>query len=184
MANPVNIALNDVLQKIVKESRSKLVAKGHRDTGELINSVGARVSEISDGLIGEISFLEYGLAQDTGIKANKIPFKMGSGAGRSKYIDAITAWVKRKGIEADAKKAKGIAFAIAKTHKGTAGKAGTGMHSKGGSFAPEKQGWFSETLSEIEPQIERVIEEAVGNNIGALIDTLVDESNRNLGNVS
>lgn len=178
MANPINIALSNQLQTIVKEARMQLVSQGHKDSGELINSVGARVKELSDGLLGEISFLEYGLAQDTGIKANKIPYKEGSGAGRSKYIDALTAWVKRKGIEGDSKKAKGIAFAIAKTHKKV------GMHSKGGRFAPEKQGWFSGTINKLEPSIESAIGLALGNNIGALMDTLVDESNRNIGNVS
>ena len=164
--------LNNAIQLIVKEARKNLVQQGHVMTGELKNSVGGMVKSEADGLVAEISFLKYGLAQDTGIKAGKIPYSRGSGASRSKYIQGLIKFVKMK-IESNEKKAKGIAFAIAQTHKRK------GMHTKNGNPAPQKQGWFSKAVESQQSAIEDVVQAAIFANFETLFNTAIDEANRN-----
>ena len=164
--------LNNAIQLIVKEARNNLVQQGHVMTGELKNSVGGMVKSEADGLVAEISFLKYGLAQDTGIKAGKIPYSRGSGASRSKYIQGLIKFVKMK-IESNEKKAKGIAFAIAQTHKRK------GMHTKNGNPAPQQQGWFSKAVESQQSAIEDVVQAAIFANFETLFNTAIDEANRN-----
>ena len=83
----------------------ELALQGHKNTGQLINSIENKVEPLlqSVRLTGEFAF--YGRFVDTGRRpgTRKVP------------IDVLEAWIKQKGFENDAKKVRGMAFAIQKT---------------------------------------------------------------------
>ena len=169
-------ALEKAIKVIMEEGKRKLVSQGHVDTGRLIASLEEKVYEASVELWGE----EYGLAQETGIKAENHPFK--NVGGISNYIEAITEWVMRKGMESDILKARGIAFAIGKSQSGRGtSKSGTGMHSTNGAFDQSKQGWLTAAINNTQSEVDFIIEEGVGKNIDLIITNLIKESQRNLG---
>lgn len=161
MKDEVEKAINLIL---VQAARI-LVAQGHKDTGNLINSLKVKATEAA----GELWGLDYGLAQETGIKKENIK------AGTA-YIDAIMAWIRRKGFESDIKKVKGMAFAIAKTHKEV------GMHSKGGKFAPQQQGFLTEAIKITQKDVDLLISEGAKKQINLEVMKMWDEAKRNLGN--
>lgn len=150
---------------IMFHAKQILAAQGHKDTGDLINKMRVNATEAA----GELWGLDYGLAQETGIKKENIK------AGTA-YIDAIMAWIRRKGFESDIKKVKGMAFAIAKTHKEV------GMHSKGGKFAPQQQGFLTEAIKITQKDVDLLISEGAKKQINLEVMKMWDEAKRNLGN--
>ena len=165
MKDEVEKAINLILV----QAERILIAQGHKDTGNLINSLKVKATEAA----GELWGLDYGLAQETGIKKENIPF--GKGGGTSLYIDAIMAWIRRRGFENDIKKVKGMAFAIAKTHKEV------GMHSKGGKFAPQQQGFLTEAIKITQKDVDLLISEGAKKQINLEVMKMWDEAKRNLG---
>lgn len=87
------------------EMIAELQRQGHRVTGKLINSIEGTIVKSTDFIRLDGTFIYYGRFVDTGRRA---------GAKRVP-IEALEDWIKRKGFENDAKKIKGIAFAIQKT---------------------------------------------------------------------
>lgn len=165
--------VSDALTLIVKKSREKLLQQGHKATGELINSLGGTVEKINADFVGSFWMKKYGIYQDTGIEASRIPFSgSGSGAKSSLYIDALIRWVIQKGFESDAKKAKGMAFAIAHTHKLK------GMHTSGGNLDISKRGWLTNTLEENEKQIVEIINKVAGQSMDILLNTIIDKAKK------
>jgi len=172
--------LKKAIELIMTIGQRNLVNQGHKNTGALLASMKITVDKAAAELYGA----EYGLAQETGIKAENHPFKGGKG-GFNQYIEAIAEWVRQKGIEADFIKSKGIAFAIGKSQsgKGTS-KIGTGMHSTKGVFDSSKQGWLSSAIKETSTQVDEIISEGAMKSIDLIITNMIKESNRNLGNIS
>lgn len=107
--------VNDFAKVLIKQMRKELIAQGHKMTGKLSQSLESEVKAISNGVSLSIKGESYGLSLNDGVKANRIPFSPGSGAGRSKYIEGLQKFVKAR-ITSNEKKSLGIAFAIAKTH--------------------------------------------------------------------
>ncbi len=107
--------LNEIGAFLKKDLQDELAAQGHNDTGALSKSIDYVVETYQNGLRLLVSYNDYGAVVNNGIRPNRIPFGAGGG-GKSAYISALVGWVKRR-IENDDKKALGIAFAIAKTHK-------------------------------------------------------------------
>jgi hypothetical protein len=108
-----NIGLT-IANKMVIE----LVAEGHKATGQLMKSVARETTVLLNVIQTEISYYDYGRAVNTGVAANRIPFKMGSGAKTSKFITALIAWVRFKGIAGGLdKNIRNCAFAIARRMK-------------------------------------------------------------------
>ena len=164
--------VSDALTLIVKKSREKLLAQGPKATGELINSLGGTVEKVGEDFIGSFWMKKYGIYQDTGIAASRIPFSPNSGATRSLYIDALMRWIVQKGFESDAKKVKGMAFAIAHTHKLK------GMHTSGGNLDISKRGWLTNTLDENEKQLVDIITAASGRRFDIVLQTIIDKANK------
>jgi hypothetical protein len=162
------------IEAIQREGIKILEAQGHKNTGNLIATMKTVVDEASSALYGD----QYGLAQETGIKAANHPFKGGKG-GVSAYIEAITKWVQNKGIESDIIKAKGIAFAIGKSQsgKGLIAGSGTGMHSTKGVFDSSKQGWLSSAISNTEDQVDRLISDGALKNINIVVENIIKKAN-------
>lgn len=159
------IAFKQAVQVIIDHGKQILDSQGHIASGAL--------KESFEGIIKKDAFEfwgnHYGLAQETGIRPENVK------AGRL-YIEAITEWVKNKGFESDAKKARGIAFAIGKVHSAK------GMHTVNSVFAPQKQGWLSTTIKDTEQRVDELIFEGIGKDIEKVIDLAIDEAKRNLGN--
>lgn len=91
--------LGEILQDELKAS---LIQQGHQATDELIRSIEMRVTTITNGVVLDGMFLFYGRNVDTGRKAGtkRVP------------LDALIEWVQNKGLERDAKKARGVAFQV------------------------------------------------------------------------
>lgn len=96
----------------------ELHEQGHKASGRLIASVVARVSSALDEIDLALSHLDYGIIVNTGIAANRVPYSRGSGAKTSKFIDALIAWIRLRGIAGGLdKKVRSVAFAMATAMK-------------------------------------------------------------------
>lgn len=99
--------LVEVKQAIIEE----LKQQGHVASGKLIDTIELEITRPGISIIaGKILMQDYALPLNTGFKPK---FSRGSGAGTSKYINALIEWLGIKGIGTDQKERKGIAFAIA-----------------------------------------------------------------------
>lgn len=111
-------ALHKELETLIKGAMiDELTDQGHVMTGSLLKSIQIRSTTISNKLIMEGSFFAYGRILENGVTAANIPYGTSSGKKTSKYIQGLVEFVKLRRIETDNKKALGVAFAIAKTHK-------------------------------------------------------------------
>ena len=132
-------------------------ASGHRLTGAFEESLQFEEKQVSGGIGFQITGLIYGAVLNVGVKPERVPFYPGSGRRTSKYITGLIGWVqKRLGIPAD--KAKGVAFAIAHTHKevGIMSRNGQGI---GGSGFLDKM--KRDTDKEIESRLLNVLDEKI-----------------------
>ena len=173
--------LQQAIDLIMKIGQANLIAQGHVNTGVLLQKMRKEVDSASAALYGE----EYGLAQETGIKADRHPFRS-KGGGVSGYIEAIAEWVRNKGIESDIVKSKGIAFAIGKSQSGVGlknGITGTGMHSTNKAFDISKQGWLSSAIDQTQSEVTQIISDGAKKGIDLIIKNMIKEANRNLGKV-
>lgn len=96
---------------IDRELRKTLKSQGHSNTGALESSIDSRVSGTE--VNGEM--LDYGFIVSDGVKSSRIPFRRGSGAKTSKYIDGLVAFFKTKGLSDE--EAKSAAFATANVQR-------------------------------------------------------------------
>ena len=101
---------------VINELRLAWESKGHTLTGKLIDDL---EFILSDNQI-DVMMYDYGIIQDVGVKAANVPYSGRGGGGVSKYIEGLMRYVAmRMGIAEGTKENKGIAFAIANTHKKT-----------------------------------------------------------------
>lgn len=156
--------INDALRTIgsyIKDALIvELVLQGHNATGTLINSITTSVLSTPNASILFGEFVYYGRFVDTGRRAG----------ARRVPIDALMKWIKQKGFESDAKKIKGMAFAIQKT-----------IFEKGISTAQSWKGeatkdFMTKTLKNLEPQITNDIEKAAEQSIELIIDNMIRET--------
>lgn len=92
-------------------------AQGHHMTGAVVQRIEYEVERTfgAFAIVGRMP--AYGGYIQEGVQAGNIPFAPGSGAGKSKYIEGLMAYVeKRMGIS-DLQTKKSVAFAIAHTQK-------------------------------------------------------------------
>jgi len=106
---------NDMLLFLVGIAREEIKAQGHTLTGKLERSLRTDISISLGTFSGKVMVEDYGVIIDKGVKYNKIPYRRGSGAKTSKYIEALTKYFQQRGL--DFKKAKGAAFATAYKQK-------------------------------------------------------------------
>lgn len=109
--------LGEEVGKIVAQAvKESFAMQGHKLTGELEKSIEFKVNNQRESINIDFLLFDYGMVQNYGVTADRIPFNPGSGAKTSKYIDGLKNFAKlRFGV--DDKKAKSIAFAIAYKHK-------------------------------------------------------------------
>jgi hypothetical protein len=140
---------------LVRDIRKELATQGHNLSGSLSNSVQGKItSDDEDGFELDIEHVKYGTYVNYGVDASRIAYYPGSGRKTSLYIQALTDWVQRRGMATEEKAARGIAFAIARTHKKE------GMPSRG-SYAfsgnGRRTGFVTYTADQAEPDIEQAI---------------------------
>lgn len=138
---------------LVATIRKNLVRKGHRVTSKLFNSIESRVKSNGVGVLIEILGEAYGEWQERGQHPG----------GKLRNIAALTKWVQQRGIAIEFKEAKGIAFAIAKTHQKI------GMHTRGGRIDLSKRGFISESITELDRTIDNILFRAFDQNFETLV---------------
>jgi hypothetical protein len=148
---------NQVAEIVLIAVRNELEAQGHKMDGNLSKSIQYEVKAEATKVLIEYSFLEYGMALNYGVKPSKIPYRQGSGAKESKFIDGLKYFVLKK-MGKVGKEAEGIAFAIAKKMKTE------GMPTKGSykySTNGRRLNWIGEGLKEANPKVIAAINKIV-----------------------
>ena len=101
-----------MLREIIEILSKNWVREGHHLTGGFEKSLQGR--RTGNRIIIEGN--DYGVYMDYGIKASRIPYRHGSGAKSSKYIQGLMNYGKlRKGLSG--KELKAFAFAVARKQK-------------------------------------------------------------------
>jgi len=133
-----------------KELLEEWKRQGHFESGKIVEELDFLI-EREFGRTSIVGLMyPYGTYQDAGVSAENIPFSPGSGAKKSKYIDALIGFVQRRMAVADLKEAKSVAFAIAHTQKKE------GMPTRGAlsySSTGKRTGWVSEAIEKAGPKL-------------------------------
>ena len=115
--NDVSLFMDRVEDEVKRVLLKSFSDEGHTLTGKLIADIESEVTAYSGGFAIDFMSAKYGAYLNFGVKAAKIPYTRGSGAGRSAYITGLMKYVQlRMGIS-DPKQQKSIAFAIATEQK-------------------------------------------------------------------
>ena len=153
--------MNDVLENIGtyldEEIKKELLSQGHHASGQLLDSITHKVKSASGQLVLEGEMLGYGHFVDTGRrkKARKVP------------IDALIEWIRLKKFESDAKKVRGMAFAIQRT-----------IFEKGISTAESWKGtstkdFLTKTLNANEARILADIDKSIADKITVMFENII-----------
>lgn len=97
------------------ELRKAFLAQGHNHTGSAAKSIEEVITFSRSSTAIDILMNDYATIVNTGVTANRIPYRRGSGQRSSKYIQALIQYFKVKGL--GEKEARGAAFATATKHK-------------------------------------------------------------------
>lgn len=146
---------------LTRELQRELIKQGHKLTGALVDSVDSEVKKAVDKIELRGTMFFYGRFVEEGVLPEQIksPFA-------PQRIEGLTKWVQIK-FAVDAKKAKGIAFAIATIHKKV------GMPSRNKRFAPEKTSFLTNTLDRNEDRINRTIEDGTLQQLDVLLTNVI-----------
>lgn len=110
------IKLKEVAQVAAEYIAREMIAQGHRLSGKLVDSIEGKADPRA--LTGEVLWEHYGEIINRGVNRNRIPFSPGSGARRSKYIDALESYARRRGMRpGPGETHRNIAFKIARAQK-------------------------------------------------------------------
>mgnify|MGYP001606123792 CR=1 FL=1 len=128
----------------------ELLLQGHKASGKLADSISSKVTTTLNSVLLTGEFEYYGRFVDTGRKAGvrRVP------------IAALEAWIKQKGFESDAKKVRGMAFAIQRT-----------IFEKGIS-TPES--WKGETTKDFMTKTLTASEDKITADINAAVDAQME----------
>lgn len=168
----IDVDIAGVAKYLVEAIGENLVAQGHKRTGKLLNSIQYVVVNSLRELGFDVYMEHYGAIVDKGVPANRIPFTIGSGAKKSKYIDALIRWAKTFTFITSHKEAKSFAFAVAMKHKRE------GMPTSGSyafSDTGERTDFFTGVVEKKEGIIEEMLLDIIGREIEIVLDDLVNE---------
>jgi len=104
---------------VIKQSRTNLTKKKHKDTSLLYNSLSYYVKEHKNSFEFGITMEDYGSYLDKGVKgikeqkkAPKSPYKFGTGTGKKGGLtEGINKWVKHKRFQFRDKSGKFMSYA-------------------------------------------------------------------------
>ena len=160
----------EIISDLIKQDIStKLKEQGHNNTGSLLNSISYKITQTADSIITDFYMNNYGNIVDFGVRANRIPYRRGSGAKKSKYSDGLINYFQSKGLsDAESKRA---AFATANVHKqdGMPTKASSRFSKTG-----ERTGFITKVIDSDNPYNIMLHE------FGLKIDTYIDDLINNL----
>lgn len=168
ISNEIKKSMVIVLDFVKDKMREELIDQGHVMTGTLRDSIDVVIKEAGEYIYGFIEVENYGLVVDGGIKAKKIPYSRGSGAKRSKYIEALIRFFQYKGLAL--KEARSAAFATANVHK-VEGLPTFRSH----SFAANgrRTGFIRYTIDVVTPNIDSMMTREIDKNVfDKIISTL------------
>lgn len=160
----------EIISDLIKQDIStKLKEQGHNNTGSLLNSINYKITQTADSIITDFYMNNYGNIVDFGVRANRIPYRRGSGAKKSKYIDGLINYFQSKGLsDAESKRA---VFATANVHiqEGMPTKASSRFSKTG-----ERTGFITKVIDSDNPYNIMLHE------FGLKIDTYIDDLINNL----
>lgn len=164
--------IEELGKDFVERLKQEVEDQGHRATGGLINSIENVVTKKLNQITQDILHAEHGRPQNTGVGPGRIAYYPGSGKKTSKFIQALSAWVRLKkltsGLDKDVMRAT---FAIANKMKKT------GMPTPNSyrfSRNGRRKGWLTHTIKIFKPQIELRIDTGVEEYIDKLLEAIVD----------
>ena len=98
-----------LLSYAVRAVRKELSDQGHTLTGSLSRSVATDIQSGEEQITGRISMNEYFAYLERRLPANRVPYRRGSGAKRSKVVEALERYWKLRGLAP--KEARSATFA-------------------------------------------------------------------------
>lgn len=146
--------LNKIKRELDESFKKELIAQGHSNSGKLEASINGKIN--GNQLNGEI--YDYGFILNDGVKPGRIPYRRGSGAKSSKFIDSLVLYFKSKGL--NEKEAKSAAFATAMVQKKE------GMSTKGSkrfSKNGRRQGFIDHVIENKEAKIDKIATDGMDN---------------------
>lgn len=148
---------------IFAQLTDELNRQGHNLTGALIRSFETKIQEKTDSITIEFLMESYGLSLNDGIKPENIPYTIGGEprGGTSKYIQGLIVFAQKK-FRADKKRAKQIAFAIARKQK------------EKGYPLTGRIGFINNVLNADMDAIEKIIEQYFETTIELLFEEFID----------
>jgi hypothetical protein len=168
---------NQVGEIVLIAVRNELEAQGHKMDGNLSKSIQYEVKAEATKVLIEYSFLEYGMVLNYGVTPDRIPYRQGSGAKSSKFIDGLIKFAQKK-LGKSGKEAEGVAFAIAKKMKAE------GMPTKGSRAMGNKLNWIGIGLENANPKVVETINKVFGEVInGIMIQSFAEISKSNSKNL-
>lgn len=87
-----------LLSYAVRAVRKELSDQGHTLTGSLSRSVATDIQAGEEQITGRISMNEYFAYLERRLPANRVPYRRGSGAKRSKVVEALERYWKLRGL--------------------------------------------------------------------------------------
>ena len=140
---------------------AELETQGHQATGDLIESIDHTIRKEVGAIILEGKFLDYGSYVERGrrAKAKRVP------------LDALIEWIKQKGFESDAKKVRGLAFAIQKKIFDV------GISTPDSWKGETTKNWLSKTLNSQKQKITNDIKELITKEMMLIITNMVELEN-------
>lgn len=165
--------LEEALKYVADTAKAELRRQGHYLTGKTEQSFEIQIDKGVDTEIGRILVDVQAIYLDKGVKPERVPYGGGGGGGKSKYIEALLEYVKRRKPGISDREAKGFAFAIARKAKQTG-------HPTPGSYAfsqsGQRLGWIESTADQVENNIEQLLN--LPQFIIGIIENKVDEIRR------
>ena len=163
------ILAKQIGQLIVRAIQNQFALQGHRLTGKLNASIEDIVTLTVTGAKIQIVMLDYGIIQNNGVAASRIPYNPAArtGAGKSQYIEGLKNFARlRFGLSG--KDALSAAFAIAKKQ------AREGIPTRGSfrfSKTGRRTGAIEAALEDVDAQITKLsedfLEEIIVQNLAA-----------------
>lgn len=159
--------LEDLLTKSIV---AKFKSQGHVATGKGIASIQTKVKDKLDGLLIQISGLDYMGKQDSGLKAGEVKMT-------SQLLSDLEKWVIRKGIVSEMRAAKRVAFFIGRNMERI------GMHSRNKRIDMSKRGGISMSIKEQSSTINKMLFKMFEKNFNLVVTNLTTDLTKTIINL-
>ena len=164
----------EVSRQLESMLTSAMVAKfkqqGHNVTGKGIASLKTTVKDKLDGVLIQISGLDYMGKQDSGLRPNEVKMT-------SQIIADLERWVIRRGIVSDMKAAKRVAFYIGRNMERI------GMHSSKKRIDLSKRGFITSTIQKESKTINNMLFKMFEKNFALLVTNMTTKEQKTIINL-